>query len=87
MQIEQLKRECGNDTTPVGNHPPANEAPAFDGPELLFGGHSQVSKEEVLAAIPERQLVDVLIAKCFDNVDMASGMLVVTVISLVPKLR
>jgi hypothetical protein len=45
----------------------------LEGPELLFGKNKNATKEELLAAIPTRPVVDRLMSKYFKTMDMASG--------------
>ena len=47
------------------------EMPIPDGPDLLLGGCKHTTKQDVLAAIPPRAIVDRLVSKCFSSVDIA----------------
>jgi hypothetical protein len=46
-------------------------------PDILFGHYDRMSKQEILAAIPSRPIVDRLVAEYFSNKANASGMLIV----------
>jgi hypothetical protein len=44
-----------------------------EGPELLFGKNNNATKDELLAAMPARAVVDRLMSKFFNSMDMAPG--------------
>ena len=70
-KIKELK-DCFEDARdPDKGTPSTTEVPGPKGPELLFGGYDHVQKQEILAAIPPRPLVDRLIAKFFNSVEIA----------------
>jgi hypothetical protein len=66
---------------------PAEEVLEFDGPEFLFGGYKRLTKQDCLAALAPRPLVDKLVVKCFDSVDIAHGMSNLLQSFLAPMLR
>ena len=70
-QIGELKDYFEDGPTGPGNEP---IAPSPDGPELLFGGFKDVRKQDLLADLPPRLVVDRLIAKCFNAMDTATSM-------------
>ncbi|TAQ90961.1 hypothetical protein B7494_g733 [Chlorociboria aeruginascens] len=47
----------------------------FKGPDLLVGDCRNISKTEILYAIPEKSITDVLIRNYFESMDMASVMI------------
>ncbi len=47
--------------------------PGTEGPELLFGCNKNTTKEDILASIPPRPVVDTLVARDFNAMDMAPG--------------
>lgn len=47
--------------------------PYCPGPQLLYGYAGQVSKNVVLGSIPPRQVVDRLVSRYFNALDMAPG--------------
>lgn len=47
--------------------------PYLAGPQLLYGCPRYATKEEILAAIPPRPVVDRLISRYFNALDMAPG--------------
>lgn len=47
--------------------------PDLAGPQLLYGCPKHATKEEILAAVPTRSVVDRLISRYFNALDMAPG--------------
>lgn len=43
------------------------------GPQLLYGCTKRATKEEVLASIPSRQVVDRLVSRYFSSFEMSPG--------------
>ena len=48
----------------------------MNGPELLYGGSPNITKEEILASIPPRTITDRLVSKYFNALDVAPSKLV-----------
>ncbi|KAJ9621983.1 hypothetical protein H2203_006864 [Taxawa tesnikishii (nom. ined.)] len=71
--IAELKDHLeGNDKSPDRTCSGHIEDPVLDAdaPDLLFGNSKQVSRQEILAAIPQRSMVDRLLALYFSGMDM-----------------
>ena len=75
IQIVELRDHFEDGSTPTGPLARETQVPEFEGPELLFGGYKTVEKRDILAAMPPRPLVDRLVVKCFNSVDIAPGTL------------
>lgn len=58
MKIAELKDYFEDDHYPIERHALATKVPGSDGPELLFGSYKYVNKQEILAVIPSRPIVD-----------------------------
>ena len=76
MKISELKEYFSEDrTSHSSNLEPQKGELEGDGPGLFCGYTRPATKQELLAAIPPRPMVDRLVAKCFASMDLASGML------------
>lgn len=71
FQISDLKDQLDNDFVIVDPEPELE--PVLGGSELPFGPCDSATKEEIIMAIPERQVVDRLVAKYFQD-EVAHGM-------------
>lgn len=49
------------------------ELPEVEGPELLFGSNNYASKQDILASVPARPIVDRLVNEYFKGMDMVPG--------------
>ena len=76
MQITELKDYFEDEHDPIERNAPATKVPDPDGPDLLFGCSKYVNKQEILAAIPSRPIVDRLVSKYFNTRDIVPGMLI-----------
>ena len=69
--ISELKDSLEEDLNVIESGDVVLQAPAPDGPDLLFGGYKHIRKQNILAAIPPRSIVDRLVSKCFTSVEIA----------------
>ncbi|KAK9433076.1 fungal-specific transcription factor domain-containing protein [Lipomyces doorenjongii] len=67
--IAELKDYFEDDHEHIERNPLATKVPDSDGPDLLLGQYKYVNKQEILAAIPSRPIVDRLIFKYFHMMD------------------
>ena len=49
------------------------ELPEAKGPELSFGSNNYASKQDILASIPARPIVDGFVSRYFNAMDMVPG--------------
>jgi hypothetical protein len=70
----ELKDHFDNENDSIEQRPPAAETLDASGPELVFGHHKCVTKQEILAAMPARPVADRLVATYFASMDLASCM-------------
>ena len=57
----------------IGGNSMEKAQPRTEGPELLSGCNEYASRHDILAAIPSRSVVDTLVARYFDAMDMTPG--------------
>ena len=73
FKIAELKDDFERGATD-GEESEMNPPPfEWDGPELFFGKNKNATKDELVAAIPARPVVDRLMSKFFHTMDMAPG--------------
>lgn len=74
--FEEEEEEEEQDVEHMGNqsaHLEATPAPGPSGPQLLYGCPPTVTKEEILASMPPRPVVDQLVSCYFNSFEMSPG--------------
>lgn len=73
--IAELKTHFEEEQKQLDTHPLVEEPPlpSQAGPQLLYGCSRLVTKEEILASIPNRSVVDQLVSCYFNSFEMSPG--------------
>ena len=72
--IAELKDHFDNEEAAHPDRTPS-DLPSVEstGPQLLYGGVKAATKEEILASIPARPVVDRLVSRYFNSFEMSPG--------------
>ena len=73
LQTAELKDHFEDETNSNEYQRLEMELPEAEGPELLFGSNNYASKQDIIASVPARPIVDRLVSRYFNAMDMVPG--------------
>lgn len=72
-EITEIKDHLDDEEAQESHQAPEPTYPKFSGPQLLYGCPNLATKEEILASMPERPLIDRFVSCYFNSFEMSPG--------------